>query len=433
MTPAVFKIAGAILLAVLLAQFLAVLLRAIRRQFAERARRQEELAGFQQRLALARLQSKKAEKHVSSWNGSRKFRIERKVRECDNVVSFYLRPQDERALPSYRAGQYLTFELEIPGQAKRIIRCYSLSDRPRQDYYRVTIKQIGPRPECPATPPGIASTFFHSVLKEGDFLNVKAPSGNFFLESTGDEPVVLIAGGIGLTPLLSMLNEMTETGSGREIWLFYGLRRRGDHLMKEHLENLSRKFANVHLHISYSHPNEQDRAGADYHHTGHITVELIKQLLPSSHCQFYLCGPPPMLSALTAGLLEWAVPVERIHLEAFGSASVKSVGTSERQSAHAPGPGGLLPATLPPASLTVQFARSGKALPWSGKEESLLEFAETAGVAIDCGCRAGNCGTCKTMIKSGQVSYWKEPGCGVEPGSCLVCICAPKSDLVLEA
>src|SRR5439155_5445789 len=91
-------------------------------------------------------------------------------------------------------------------------------------------------------PPGLASNFFHSILKEGDILDVKAPNGSFFLESSGEQPVVLIAGGIGITPLLSMLNEITETGSRRETWLFYGVRGRGDHLMKEHLENLSRRF-----------------------------------------------------------------------------------------------------------------------------------------------------------------------------------------------
>ena len=232
--------------------------------------------------------------------------------------------------------------------------------------------------------------------------------------------MVLIAGGIGITPLLSMLNEITETGSRRETWLFYGVRGRGDHLMKEHLENLSRKFANVHLHVSYSFPTEQDRAGTDYHHAGHITIGLLKQMLPSNNCQFYLCGPPPMMSALTVGLREWAVLDQKVHLEAFGAASVQKTAAALQTASAKP-------------EISVVFARSGKTFPWSGKEQSLLEFAEAAGVSIDCGCRAGNCGTCKTTINAGEITYLKEPGCGVEAGNCLACICVPKTDLVLEA
>src|SRR5258708_38753268 len=111
----IIQIAGAVLLAAFLAQLLVLLVDARRRRSANRSQRENERIGFRERLALARLQLQKDEKHLSAWNGTRQFRIERKVRESDDVCSFYLRPQDQKPLPAYRAGQYLTFELEIPG------------------------------------------------------------------------------------------------------------------------------------------------------------------------------------------------------------------------------------------------------------------------------------------------------------------------------
>lgn len=371
-------------------------------------------------LAAARLQRRKKEESALPWNGNRKFRIDRKVRECPEICSFYLSAHDRKPLPEFQPGQHLTFELDVPGRQKHLVRCYSLSDRPHQDHYRVTIKRINASPEDPTAAPGVGSSFFHDHLNEGDIVDVRAPSGGFYLDTSREFPVVLIAGGVGITPLLSMLNEIVETGVQRETWLFFGVRNRGAHVFKEHLEKTAREHENIRLHICYSQPGQDAVLGRDYQHAGRVSMDLLKQLLPSNNYDFYLCAPGPMMEAITTGLKAWDVPENKIHMEAFGPASVK-------QTTHVVGPGaaGL--------ELAVRFAKSGRTLAWKGQVESILDLAMAANIVIDSGCRAGNCGTCKVAIKSGQVKYLKEPGYDVEAGTCLTCCCVPETEVVLDA
>src|SRR5207247_1198572 len=140
--------------------------------------------------ALARKEKERG-RHV--WEGFRKFVVQRKVMEGQEVCSFYLAAYDQKPLPSVPPGQFLTFQLKIPGQPRPVIRCYSLSDCARPDYYRVTIKKV---------PNGLASRYFHEQVTEGDLLDVQAPRGQFVLDLARAPAVVLIAGSVGLTPLL---------------------------------------------------------------------------------------------------------------------------------------------------------------------------------------------------------------------------------------
>ncbi len=267
----------------------------------------------------------------------------------------------------------------------------------------------------------MASSFFHDSLIEGDILDVKAPSGHFYLQSTKDNPIVLIGGGIGITPVLSMLNTLCEAVSRREIWFFLGVRNGSEHPMREHLEALAKEHEEVRMNICYSDPEEHDLEGRDYQHAERVSVDLFKRLLPSNNYTFYICGPPPMMETVTADLKSWGVPDEEINFEAFGPATVKRT----------------KPATTAPvegaAALSVVFSRSGTTLPWDGGAESLLDLAERNGIDIDSGCRAGNCGTCITAIKSGDIAYNIEPGAPPEDGSCLTCISVPETDLTLDA
>ena len=370
---------------------------------------------FSERLSLARLQLKRQE-NAGSWSGTRKFQIDRIVPECADVSSFYLVPHDNKALPAFLPGQFLTFELNIPGQRNRVVRCYSLSDRPRQDYYRVTIKRV---PAPPGGKPGMVSNFFHSSLKVGDILDVKAPGGGFFLDTNRLTPVVLLAGGVGITPMVSMANEIAAHTPQREVWFFFCVRNRQEHIMQEYLETLARDNPRLHLRICYSRPDKTDVKDKDYHHEGRLDITLLKQQLPSNNFDFFMCGPGPMMSDLNEGLLAWGVAEENIHMEAFGPASVKKA---------AP------PASAPAAQAAkVIFSRSTKEVAWSGQADSLLDLSLAEGVSMSYGCRAGNCGSCKTAIKSGKVKYLKRPGCEVEAGSCLTCIAVPEGDLSLDA
>jgi ferredoxin-NADP reductase len=355
----------------------------------------------------------------------RTFRVDRKVVEdaAHSVCSFYLVPEDGQPLPAFLPGQFLTFRLDAPapaGDSEQIVRCYSLSDAPGPDSYRVTIKRV-PAPLGSDFPPGRSSNYFHDRVTAGTLLQVRAPSGHFHLDR-GDTPVVLVAGGIGITPMLSMLNWSLSEQPGRELWLFYGVRDGRELVMKAHLEALAAEHPNFHLRLCFSNPLPEEVLGRDYHHRGRIDVDLLRMQLPFKPYHFYICGPTPMMESLVPALEEWGVPDSHIHFEAFGPASIKRKQVQTASVAEASDSG-----------IVVTFARSGKQLPWRPDAGSLLEFAEANGIAVDSGCRAGSCGTCQTAIRTGEVSYREPPDFDPEPGSCLLCIGVPRTSVTLEA
>ena len=346
--------------------------------------------------------------------------------EGGGICSFYLRAHDKKPLPPFFPGQYLTFRLQLHNDKQATtIRCYSLSDSPNPEYYRVSIKKSPPpRDPSKANLAASVSNFFHDQLNEGDIVDVKAPSGHFFLDVTHHTPIVLIGGGVGLTPMVSMMNAIVASGSRREVWFFYGVRNRDEHIMRDHFKEIERDHPNIHVQVCYSDPTEKCVAGTDYHQAERVSVDLFKKLLPSNNFDFYLCGPPPMMSSLFEGLAAWGVPEANVHFEAFGPATVKKVATPEATGAVA---------AAAASAIKVTFAKAGKTVDWDAKLGSLLELAEANGVAITSGCRAGNCGTCITAVKGGQVEYLREPGDKPEAGSCLTCITLPKGDLILDA
>ena len=128
-----------------------------------------------------------------------------------------------------------------------------------------------------------------------------------------------------------------------------------------------------------------------------------------------------MMNTVVSDLAAWGVPEKNIHFEAFGPASVTRPGGEEAK------------ASVAAEGVVVEFAKSGEKVVWSADAGSLLDFAEENGIVMDYGCRAGNCGTCVTAIKSGEVAYLSEPGSPLDEGSCLICVAVPKTDLVLDA
>src|SRR5215470_17713748 len=216
-----------------------------------------------------------------AWPGFRPFSLREKVRESEDVASFHLAPEDGRPLPPYLPGQYLTVRLAIPGVERPVVRSYSLSDAGGSDRYRLTIKRIGPRPGEMRATAGLVSSHFHDRLAVGDRIEVRAPAGAFTIDvQQHDRPVVLIAGGIGITPLLSMLNAIVAAVSRREAWLLYGVRDEREHIMRTHLETMARDHANIHLHVFYSRPTRA--MGDPGIHTGHIDLAAMQRLIPST-------------------------------------------------------------------------------------------------------------------------------------------------------
>ncbi|MEM7044146.1 MAG: iron-sulfur cluster-binding domain-containing protein, partial [Pseudomonadota bacterium] len=232
----------------------------------------------------------------------------------------------------------------------------------------------------------------------------------------------LIAGGIGLTPMLSMINTLAYTKSKREVWFFYAVMDRRQHVMPGRLKRLAREHQNINIVICYAEPTRNCVKGRDFHYRGRVNRRLLAGLLPSRDCQFYLCGPPPMQDAIIKDLKAWGVAEKDIKWESFG----KRKGMKK----PAPAVGDNVQRVDP---IEIVFARSGKVGKWSSEEETVLDVAEAAGVVMDSGCRAGQCGTCATAIKQGSVRYPEEPGIQPTPGTCLTCMAIPKEGLVLDA
>ena len=362
----------------------------------------------------------------AGWTGFREFSVQRRDFEDQSrsICSFYLVPCDGKPLPPFRPGQFLTFRLGVDEPAKdkpkNIVRCYSLSDSPRPDYYRVSIKRVLAPPDHPDVPPGVSSGFFHDHVQVGDRLMIRPPSGHFHLIEDEPLPIVLIGGGIGVTPMLSILNSVLERGVEREVWLYYGVRNGSEHIMKGHLQALAERHDNLHLHVCYSAPGEDEVEGVDYDHHGRVDLPLLRNTLRLARYQFYVCGPKPMMESLVPGLEEWGVDSGDIHYESFGPATLTK---HEKPTSAA--------TDTQPVNIT--FSRSGKRLSWNPAAGSLLEFAEANGIDVDSGCRAGSCGSCQTVLAAGQVEYGQQPDADIEPGHCLLCIATPSCDLVLEA
>jgi ferredoxin len=149
-----------------------------------------------------------------------------------------------------------------------------------------------------------------------------------------------------------------------------------------------------------------------------LTMNRIREVLPSNNFQFYLCGPGALMETLVPALWEWGVPESHVHFEAFGSASVTS--TSQEKSRA-------------DVTCEVRFERSGRVAMWDGSFASLLEFGESLGIAIPSGCRAGSCGECMTAIRSGRAAPLKQSGAIVPQGHCLPCISVPTDAITLDA
>jgi ferredoxin-NADP reductase len=378
---------------------------------------ERELAEFCRRVE-ATARAARATHAIPDWKEWRPFRVAAIIDEARDVKSFYLVPVDGRPLSPFAPGQYLTFRLPVADRDAPLVRCYSLSDRPRQDYYRVTVKRVGPPSERPDLPVGRGSNHFHDRVRVGDVLNARAPAGTFLIDPQDDAPIVLIGAGIGATPLMSMLESIVHRGRPRDVHLILCFRNSGEHPFKERIVRIAAANPAVRLHVNYSAPEPGDIAFKDYTDRGRLVIDRVRQVLPSNNFHFYVCGPSGLMESLVPALWNWGVPESHVHFEAFGPASVKGVTASRRDAAE---------------RCEVRFERTGRTATWDGSFATLLEFAEAAGIAMPSGCRAGSCGECLTAVRGGNVITVKQPGIPVSAGHCLTCISVPAGDLVLDA
>ena len=374
---------------------------------------------FEDRLAKAELSEQIQDKYIT-------LTVSKKVPESKTITSFYLVSEGKEPLPSFLPGQFLPLKLDIPGQYKPVIRTYSISDSPNKDYYRLTIKREPAPPDRPDLYPGVSSNYFHDQVEPGTKLLAKAPRGKFFLDSKSENPVVLLSAGVGLTPLISMMNAVVDSGSNREVWFIHGARNSAEHAMGDHIRKLAQRYDNVHVHVAYSKPLKENLVGRDYDSKGYVDVELLKKILPGNEACFYLCGPPPFMKSLFNGLLEWEVPEYHINYEFFGPASLlkdrAKVSTPKREAE-------VVDCS---SEIEVEFSRSGVKTNWNPSFESILDLAEANGLSPDYSCRSGICHTCMCGLEDGEVEYVEEPLDPPEEGCVLICVSKPRKNIVVD-
>jgi ferredoxin-NADP reductase len=331
-----------------------------------------------------------------------------------------------KPLSSFMPGQFLPLKLDIPGQYKPVYRTYSISDSPNKDYYRLTIKRELAPPDRSDLYPGVSSNYFHDQVQPETKLLAKPPRGKFFLDPKAEGPVVLLSAGVGLTPLVSMLNAIVDSGSRRLVWFIHGARNSREHALGEHLRRVAEEHDNVSVHIRYSKPLPEDVSGRDYDYQGHVDLELLKLLLPNNDFDFYVCGPTPFMKSLFNGLLEWGVPEYRIHYEFFGPASAlkdrSKISTRKTAAAVSECCG----------EIEVTFSRSGVRANWNSSLESILDLAEANGLSPDYSCRSGICHTCMCKLEDGEVEYLEEPLDPLDPGYVLICCSKPRTNVVVD-
>jgi uncharacterized protein len=357
-----------------------------------------------------------------AWQGYRRFVVDRLVAEASDVTSIYLLPEDRRSLPRFKPGQFLTVRVCVPGHNAPLVRCFSLSDRPGRDYFRLTVKAVALETEKTPARRGTLSRYLNRGLSAGQVIEAQAPRGEFYLRTGDSRPAVLIAAGIGITPLLSMASHSLHESPNRRVILFYGVRNGGEHAFREELSDLAAQHPQLSYLPFYSQPSPGDRAGVDYLAPRRIDAELLRRVLPEANFPCYVCGPGAFMESMTAGLREWGVAETDLHYESFGPSSVRPSPGAERS-----------PAIEAAASAEVVFLPSDVTATWSGEVASLLELAEANGIPLASGCRSGNCGMCAVRLIEGKVKYPQSPSAPIDPGHCLACIAVPESERVVLA
>jgi ferredoxin-NADP reductase len=379
------------------------------------------LAEFDEQLAQQRDLEKPSSAAPLAWKGYRRFIVQRVVAEADDITSIYLVPEDRRTLPPFLPGQYLTLKVHVPGHNAPLVRCFSLSERPQPACYRITVKAVRPEPGQPFTSRGRVSRYLNKGIRVGDVLESQPPRGEFHLHYDDPRPAVLVAAGIGVTPVLSMASELLHRQSPRKVVLFYGVRNSREHAFHDTLRDLAVNEPRLHYLPCYSRPLPSDRPGHDYLAARRIDAALLQRVLPDGNFPFYICGPGEFMESIVTGLRAWGVAESDLHFEAFGPSTVKKAASTTAQ-----------PTAM--ASVEVMFQQSGQSIAWSDPSQSLLELGEAQGLSLPSGCRAGNCGMCAVRVLAGKVRYEQPPTASIDPGFCLTCVAKPDGEpLTLDA
>jgi ferredoxin-NADP reductase len=348
---------------------------------------------------------------TANWRGQ--LRVGSIIKETPNVKTFRLLPSSgDRFLPfTFVPGQFLNLAFWIGGA--RMNRSYSISSSPTQrEYVDLTVRR---------EPRGAVSRHIVDLLKVGDQIEAGGPVGKFTFTGNEADSIVLISGGVGITPMVSISRYLTEQLWPGDIFFIYVCRTPVDYILADEIAALERRNPKLHVAITMTRPEGTDWKGP----RGHLTKEFLTQTVPDlTSRRIHLCGPIPMMDATKALLAEMGVPPDQLKTEAFGTPkpSPAAAGTTAKATAKATGP-------------LVTFSKNNK----SSKihtDQTVLELSEELGIGIEFSCRVGTCGVCKVKMTSGEVDQAVQDALDADDktnGIILACQAKPKGDIAVEA
>jgi len=251
------------------------------------------------------------------FTGFKPFRVVRKEVESDVITSFYLVPIEGGAVPDFKPGQYTTIRVPSPC-GHPTMRNYSLSDKPGQPWFRISVKRESARDA--RSPEGFVSNFLHEGVQVGHTLEVGPPCGEFFLDLNEQHrrPLMLLSAGVGITPILSMLQAVLEKNPDRRVFFVHGALNGRAHSFRQTVRALAATHPNLSVHYRYSAPEDADRAQGLFDSEGLVDAALIESLVPEHDADYYFCGPKPFMVNIYQQLMKWGVPAVQVHLEFFG-------------------------------------------------------------------------------------------------------------------
>jgi ferredoxin-NADP reductase/predicted pyridoxine 5'-phosphate oxidase superfamily flavin-nucleotide-binding protein len=346
------------------------------------------------------------------------YRVAKVVDESANIRSFYLEPRHKNILPAFEAGQFLTIRTAA---LKGMIRTYTLSSAPGDAHYRISVKR---------EEQGVVSNYLHDSIKVGDIIEAKAPRGDFFLDAQINRPAVLIAGGVGITPILSMArhiaNEGLRTRYTRPTTVLHSAKNSAMRAFYTEFQQLEQQSDGAIRYYSLLGSLESnEKAAVDFHGTGRINADILRQVLALDDYDydFYLCGPTDFMQGIYDALQSLGVSDSHIFAESFGIAALDRRKTGDVQNK---------PVVEEADHSVIKFTQLNVEQFWSKGDQSILEIAEQRGLTPEFSCRQGTCGSCAVAIKSGAVTYRTTPSAEPKEGEVLICCAVPAkgSDVV---
>ena len=362
------------------------------------------------------------------WEGE--LRVTAIVPETADVTTFRLATPDGGPLPFHHLpGQYLNLLVDIDGNTTK--RAYTIASAPgHETYVEITAKR---------EPFGVVSGYLHDRMQLGDHLRMNAPHGSFVFTGVEADDVVLIGGGVGITPLMSIIRHLTDQGWGGEIVLLYSCKTASDVIYRDELQSLQRGHSNLRVVLTLT---REEVPGV---RAGRLNAALLADTVPGIAARrVHVCGPPPMIAAVKQMLAELRVPANQIKTENFGTetrspaavaARVVPPAPPEAAPAALPGHVGVAAAPQGDAVPAITFSRSKKTIP-AMPDKTVLDIAELAGVDIDSACRSGTCGSCKVPLQTGRVTMAVEDALEPEDRALnliLACQAKPVGAVVVEA